>query len=103
MNDDFASAPEFIAKTILRDTIGPSWIKGTMEPNLEECLDLSDSDPTRKYLGGFLEPAGKPLTNINDVPETLEKHYVFTSVLEVPLPFFVTEILAEMRCFNDST
>lgn len=61
-----------IIKSLRRDIIGPSWIDGTTEPDINEILTLQDSNPTRRYLGGYLEPSrNREPTKIDTIPETV--------------------------------
>ena len=55
--DQLISIRRQIIATLRRDIIGPSWIEGTTTPNLEEKLILQGSNPSRRYLGGYLEPS----------------------------------------------
>ena len=68
---EHVSAREFVISSIRRDIIGPSWNPDTNQPNLEEVLELDDSNPTRYYLGGFLEPSNKPRQRVDDLPEDI--------------------------------
>ena len=61
-----------IVDTLRRDLIGPSWKEGTTEPDLNEKLDLQESNPTRRYLGGFLEPSrNNDRHRVEELPETI--------------------------------
>jgi hypothetical protein len=70
---EHVSAREYLVSSIRRDIIGPSWNPDTHEPNLEEILELDDSNPTRYYLGGFLEPSNKPRQRVDDLPELIDE------------------------------
>lgn len=61
-----------IIDSLRRDLIGPSWKEGTTEPDLNEVIDLQDSNPSRRYLGGYLEPArNSKRENVEALPETI--------------------------------
>ncbi len=62
--DKLVSIRSQIIATLRRDIIGPSWIEGTTTPDLEEKLILLGSNPSRRYLGGYLEPS-KNIESIN--------------------------------------
>ena len=58
---------DWLVRCLERDIVGPSWIEGTTESNLEEELDVGAGDPSRFYLTGMLahrervdEPEGIP-------------------------------------------
>ena len=69
---DRISVRKHIIDSLRRDLIGPSWKDGTVEPDYQETLHLQDSNPTRRYLGGYLEPSrNREATSIESIPEAI--------------------------------
>ena len=69
---DRISVRKHIIDSLRRDLIGPSWKDGTVEPDYQETLHLQDSNPTRRYLGGYLEPSrNREATSIESLPEAI--------------------------------
>ena len=56
MTNEHVPVRNSIIAALRRDVIGPGWIPGSEKPNLGEVLDLKGSNPTRRYLTGYLEP-----------------------------------------------
>ena len=72
VGDGQHSIRRHIIDSLRRDLIGPSWKEGSTEPDLNEVIDLQDSNPSRRYLGGYLEPArNNKRENIEGLPETI--------------------------------
>lgn len=69
------STRDRIIKALRRDLIGPSWKEGTTDPDLNETLEIpTTSNPTRKYLGGYLEPSrNRDQIRKDEIPETTPK------------------------------
>jgi hypothetical protein len=54
-----SSARTDVAKRLKRDLVGPGWIEGSNASDYAEVLDLGDSNPSWRYLCGYLEPPSK--------------------------------------------
>ena len=67
--DQMLEARTLIASRLLRDLVGPNWKPDTTEPNLNEKLDLGDSNPSLRYLCGYLEPRKTEMIEAKTIPE----------------------------------
>ena len=74
------STRDWIIKALRRDLIGPSWKEGTTDPDLNETIEIpTTSNPTRKYLGGYLEPSrNRDQIRKDEIPETTPKPRIRT-------------------------
>ena len=74
--EEMADVRGHLVESLKRDIIGPSWKEGTNEPNLSETLVLSQGQPDRYYLTGYLSPLRKDdggktvsvMSSIEDIP-----------------------------------
>jgi len=62
-------ARTLIASRLLRDLVGPNWKSDSSEPDLNEKLDLGDSNPSLRYLCGYLEPRKTEMIEAKTIPE----------------------------------
>ena len=63
-----SSARTDVAKRLKRDLVGPGWIEGSNAPDYAEVLDLGDSNPSWRYLCGYLEPPSNCLLYTSPSP-----------------------------------
>ena len=60
---------DWLVRCLERDIVGPSWIEGTTESNLEEELDVgATGDPSRFYLTGMLAPQRAEVDEPEGIP-----------------------------------